>query len=115
MALREFELVDGQAKAKKNIKAAIERVSARLGNTPTICRKCYVHPEVVNAYLDGSVIEEVTEEIEAELDTDITRLKREEAAVLALLQRRLRQELERRDTAGQLRRSVAALDGARAG
>jgi branched-chain amino acid transport system ATP-binding protein len=44
---------------------------------------------------------------------DITRLKPEEAAVLALLQRRLRKELERRDTAGQLRRSVAALDGTR--
>jgi DNA topoisomerase-1 len=40
MALAEFEQFDSQAKAKKNVKAAIEKVAARLGNTPTICRKC---------------------------------------------------------------------------
>ena len=42
----EFESFDSEAKAKKNIRAAIEQVASRLGNTPTICRKCYVHPEV---------------------------------------------------------------------
>lgn len=110
MALREFEQLDPDARTKKNVKAAIERVAARLGNTPTICRKCYVHPEVVNAYLDGSVMDEVSHEIETALEADLTKLKPEEAAVLALLQRRLQLELQRRDTAGLLRRSVAQLD-----
>ncbi len=55
MALSEFEAVDSQAHAKKNIKAAIERVSSRLGNTPTICRKCYVNPKVLEAYLDRTL------------------------------------------------------------
>ena len=41
--------------AKRNITRAIERVSARLGNTPTICRKCYIHPEIMNAYLEGGL------------------------------------------------------------
>ena len=47
MALQEFEKFDSQAGAKRNIREAIQRVAARLGNTPTICRKCYVHPEII--------------------------------------------------------------------
>ena len=54
MALSEFESFDSQVRAKMNVKRAIEQVAARLGNTPTICRKCYVHPEVLNSYLDGT-------------------------------------------------------------
>ena len=56
MALSEFESFDSEAKAKKNVRAAIERVASRLGNTPTICRKCYVHPELLTCYLDGGVL-----------------------------------------------------------
>jgi DNA topoisomerase I len=89
MALHEFETVDSAAKAKKNVRAAIEKVSARLGNTPTICRKCYIHPEVLNCYLDGSLLEGVKQEVEAELREDLAELKPEEAAVLSFLQRRL--------------------------
>lgn len=89
MALTEFEAFDSEAKAKKNVRAAIERVAARLGNTPTICRKCYVHPEVLTSYLDGALLDGVRQEIEEELRDDLGGLKPEEAAVLALLQRRL--------------------------
>ena len=89
MALREFEVFDSAAKAKKNVRAAIEAVSARLGNTPTICRKCYIHPEVLNCYLDGNVVSDLKEEVETELRQELSSLKPEEAAVLTLLQRRL--------------------------
>jgi DNA topoisomerase-1 len=41
--------------AKRNVSAAIETVAARLGNTKTICRKCYVHPDVIDAYLAGTL------------------------------------------------------------
>ena len=58
---------DSQAAAKRNVTQAIERVAARLGNTPAICRKSYVHPEVVGAYLDGSLLESLKAEIEDEL------------------------------------------------
>ncbi len=92
MALREFEIVDSKAKAKRNVRAAIEVVSARLGNTPTICRKCYVHPEILNCYLDGAILEGVKEEVEAELRDDLPGLKTEEAAVLTLLHQRLTRE-----------------------
>jgi len=45
---------DTQTLAKANVKAAIETVSMSLGNTPTICRKCYVHPALLEIYLDGA-------------------------------------------------------------
>ena len=50
VALKELESFDSAAQAKRNLRSAIERVAARLGNTPTICRKCYVHPEVLSSY-----------------------------------------------------------------
>ena len=95
MALSEFEAVDSQARAKRNIKAAIERVAARLGNTATICRKCYVHPEVFNSYLDGNLLADIKQEVEQELKADISDLRPEEAALLALLHKRLGKELKK--------------------
>ena len=53
MALREFKKFDTKAEAKKNVVAAIESVAKRLGNTPAVCRKCYIHPHVFDSYLDG--------------------------------------------------------------
>ncbi|HVE54456.1 MAG TPA: DNA topoisomerase IB [Ramlibacter sp.] len=94
LALREFEAFDTQAAQKKNLKAAIERVSSRLGNTPTICRKCYIHPEILNAYVEGNLLLEVKEKVEEELREDLATLKPEEAAVLAMLEARLKRTLE---------------------
>jgi DNA topoisomerase-1 len=99
LALAEFEEFDSEAKAKKNIRAAIEKVSGRLGNTPSICRKCYVHPEVFSSYLDGELLLEIKEEIETELREDLASLKPEEAAVLTLLQERLSREVKKQEDA----------------
>jgi DNA topoisomerase-1 len=93
LALKEFEAFDSDARAKKNLRAAIDNVSSRLGNTPTICRKCYVHPEILNSYLEGSLLIEVKEEVEAELRENLARLEPEEAAVLSLLESRLKRDL----------------------
>ena len=89
LALHEFEAFDSDAKAKRNLRDAIESVAARLGNTPTICRKCYIHPEVLDCYLEGALLVQVKEAVEEELADDLHRLKPEEAAVLALLRTRL--------------------------
>ena len=89
MALSAFEQFDSQAHAKKNVRAAIEGVAARLGNTPTICRKCYVHPEVLNGYLQGDLLLEIRDQVEAELRDSLAELKPEEAAVLTFLEARL--------------------------
>ena len=88
-ALNEFESFDSQAAAKRNVTQAIERVASRLGNTPAICRKSYVHPEVLGAYLDGSLVESLKAEIEHELRAELSGLEPEEVAVLVLLQQRL--------------------------
>ena len=89
LALQEFEKVDSDAQAKKNIVRAIESVAEKLGNTPSICRKCYVHPAVLDAYLDGTMLEGLRARAEQELVQDLHALEPEEAAVLALLERRL--------------------------
>jgi DNA topoisomerase I len=96
MALNELQSFDTAAQAKRNLGAAIEKVAAKLGNTPTICRKCYVHPQVLNSYMDGNLVLELKSKAESELRAEVQRLKPEEAAVLALLRGRLAREVERR-------------------
>ena len=73
LALREFEAFDSEAQAKKNIVRAIEHVAERLGNTPSVCRKCYVHPEVIEAYLDGSMLRTLKQRAEQELADGLAR------------------------------------------
>jgi DNA topoisomerase-1 len=96
-ALREFEVFDSETQAKRNVVQAIERVAERLGNTPAVCRRCYVHPAVLDAYLDGSLIDQVKEQVEDELTESLSKLPPEEAAVLVFLQRRLEQAEQQAD------------------
>ncbi len=70
--------------AKMNVRRAISAVAARLGNTPTICRKCYVHPEIIACYMDGKLPVVI-----AGNDPSLFRMPQEEQAVLQLLKRRL--------------------------
>jgi DNA topoisomerase-1 len=93
LALREFEAFDSKTQAKKNVVQAIERVAQRLGNTPSVCRKCYVHPEIIDAYLDGTMLATLKQRAEQEMTTSLGALHPEEAAVLALLQQRLSRKL----------------------
>jgi DNA topoisomerase I len=93
LALAEFEKFDTQAAAKKNVRAAIETVAARLGNTPAVCRKCYVHPEVIDSYMSDALVLQIEQEVERELRDDVSGLRPEEALVLAFLQRRLQEKL----------------------
>lgn len=86
MALAQFERFDSESGAKRNIRSAIETVASRLGNTATICRKCYVHPEVINCYLDGTLVKTLKQKIRKELRDDIATLRPEEAATLVLLE-----------------------------
>jgi DNA topoisomerase-1 len=91
-ALREFEQVDSQAQAKRNVVSAVERVAAWLGNTPAVSRKSYVHPGVIDAYLDGEIVREAREAADEALTDALPDLAPQEAAVLALLRQRLRAE-----------------------
>ena len=93
MALQEYEKFDSEAQAKKNVVRAIEAVAGKLGNTPSVCRKCYVHPAVIESYLDGTMLNALRERARDELLNDLHALSPEEAAVLALLQERLQREV----------------------
>jgi DNA topoisomerase I len=89
LALHACEAFDSTVKAKRNIRAAIEQVATRLGNTPTVCRTSYVHPEVLSSYLEGGLLLEIKTQVERELHDNLDGLTAEEAAVLASLRTRL--------------------------
>ena len=93
MALQEFEAFDSEAQAKKNVLKAIESVAAKLGNTRTVCRKCYVHPAVVDLYMEGTLAQSLKQRLEEKLKRSLHSLKPEEAAVMALLEERLAREV----------------------
>lgn len=107
MALREFEKFDSEAQARKNIVRAIETVAAKLGNTPSVCRKCYVHPAVLESYLDGTMVEGLLARAQETLAEDLHELEPEEAAVLAMLEQRLAQESASGAQAAQPKRKAA--------
>ena len=54
-ALRELEGFESDAEAKRNVVQALDRVARRLGNTRAVARRSYVHPAVLDSYLDGSL------------------------------------------------------------
>jgi DNA topoisomerase-1 len=112
-ALQEFEDFDSKAAAKRHITKAIERVAERLGNTQAICRKCYVHPAIIEAYMDRSLVKTLKRRAERELRGTLHRLSSEEAAVLALLQQRMEQELTGGGTRRKRRRARSKSSHAR--
>jgi DNA topoisomerase-1 len=87
--LKEFEAFESQTQAKKNVVQAIKDVAARLGNTPSVCRKCYVHPAVLDTYFSGTMSKTVKQRVEEETADSLTALRQEEVALLHLLQKRL--------------------------
>ena len=56
--LAEMGCCEDARQSKKNVAAAVKRVADRLGNTPTVCRYCYIHPKVLEAYERGRSVEE---------------------------------------------------------
>jgi DNA topoisomerase-1 len=84
-ALRELPPPRSKADGKRNVTRAIEEVSRRLGNTVSTCRRCYVHPAVVEAYLEGSLHSALRR---ARRSNGGSRLRPHESAVLAFLARR---------------------------
>ena len=91
IVLREFEKFETRKEAKKNLVQAIERVASRLGNTPAICRKCYIHPVVMESYLQGETLQQIEASADRALKSGLTKLNAEEQAVLNFLKRRIRQ------------------------
>ncbi len=87
--LRELGPYETAAQAKKNVVEAIKAVAKQLGNTPAVCRKAYVHPAVLEAYLAGKISAEVAkEELEEEIAEHEHALRQEELVLLDLLEQR---------------------------
>jgi DNA topoisomerase-1 len=82
MALNAQEAFETKKQAKANVKAAICAVAELLGNTPAVCRKCYIHPAVVEAYLSRSQIAELGDAAKSATET---KLRAVEQAVLKFL------------------------------
>jgi DNA topoisomerase-1 len=59
LALAQVPSFTSARQARRNITRAVESVAARLGNTPAISRRCYVHPAVIEAYLDGVTLDAI--------------------------------------------------------
>jgi len=80
---------------QKNVLAAVDHVAERLGNTRAIARSSYISPRVLDHYMEGSVVVYYGERIEEVIAAEQGGLTDEERALLDLLQRKLRRELEK--------------------
>ncbi|MEO6848322.1 MAG: DNA topoisomerase IB, partial [Chthoniobacterales bacterium] len=85
-ALQENEGFSSVTEAKRNIVSVIDAVAKMLGNTPAICRRCYIHPVIFGAYLEGSLIKELKKVGEGKLPSKLRSLRPQEGAVLMFLQ-----------------------------
>lgn len=89
VALREFEKFTSQRQAKRNVTQAIEAVARMLGNTAAICRKCYVHPAILDGYLTGQTIATIEQRADERLRKSLAKLRPDEAAVMMLVRKHL--------------------------
>ncbi|MGI8914419.1 MAG: DNA topoisomerase IB [Chloroflexota bacterium] len=83
-ALLAFDVAESEGRAKTNVVRAVESVAEWLGNTPTVCRQCYIHPGIIDAYMNGSMAKAM-EVLGEEPSGALSQLLPEEAAVLAIL------------------------------
>jgi DNA topoisomerase-1 len=64
-------------------------VAKQLGNTRAICRKCYIHPAIIDAYISGDLVEMVEAKIADRFKRQFSKLTADEIMVLSFLHKRL--------------------------
>src|SRR5512143_3201057 len=89
-ALCQLGPAPSERQAKTNIVAAVDQVAERLGNTRAVCRKYYVHPVILDAYLKGEVPPIPPEPPSPARGDPTPAIRRDEAVVLDFLQQRTR-------------------------
>jgi len=87
VSLRALEGFESEAEAKRNVVVAIDSVARRLGNTRAVSRRSYVHPAVIDSYLDHKLTEALTRRTDRRREGAAAR-RSVEAAVLKLIGRR---------------------------
>jgi len=88
-ALEACERASTSTEAKHQVVQAIEQVARDLGNTPAVCRACYVHPAILEAHLDGALADRLRGSITATVKQRYEHLSPEEVQVLTMLRDRL--------------------------
>jgi DNA topoisomerase-1 len=104
-ALRKTGPAETRREAEKNIVAAVDITAKRLGNTRSVCRKYYIHPALIEAYLEGSVLPPLPERKWSARKSQGPTLRQHEMDVLAFIKARLKGGVRR---AAQTRRKAAA-------
>jgi len=84
-ALRECRPVDSTAASKRNVLRAVEAVAGVLGNTPSVCRKSYIHPAILDCYMDRSMEVKLSRALPPSLKRVASKLRSDEAAALRIL------------------------------
>ena len=89
-ALREVGCSASTRQAKEQARRAIDAVAAMLGNTPAVCRKSYIHPAIVDCYMDGVTLSAAAHRVQAAASKKApAALSPDETAVVGLIARRL--------------------------
>lgn len=91
-ALRALAPVEDGSAAKKNVVEAVKLTAGRLGNTPAVARQSYVHPAVLEAYMEGTIGGALLEAAEEQHDPPPIASPEETAEVVKLIRTRLRSE-----------------------
>jgi DNA topoisomerase I len=89
VALGEVERAIPGAERDERLLRAVEQVAAELGNTPAVCRGCYIHPEILDAFDTEAVERAALKRARARLKKELAGLRAEEVMVLAFLEHRL--------------------------
>ena len=105
-ALRALQPTDSERQARRNVVEAIRRTAEHLGNTPAVARRSYVHPRVLEAYLDGGIGEALVEVAEDQEAPPAGTTPEEEAAVVDLLEQRLELDAARSTAPARRRRKT---------
>jgi DNA topoisomerase-1 len=82
---------EAEQERRNPLTVAVAEVAEQLGNTAAVCRRCYIHPEVVNAHLEGALPRLPLDEVDVAASVDAEGLSPAEKSVLNLLRRRLRE------------------------
>jgi DNA topoisomerase-1 len=101
-ALREMGAAETKKQAERNVVAAVDRTKAKLGNTRSVCRKYYIHPVLIEAYLDGEVMPPSGGKEWKERGAAPSKLRRHEQETLDFLKARVERKESERAAAGDV-------------
>jgi DNA topoisomerase-1 len=76
-----------QSQVKRNIVSALDEVSSKLGNTRTVCKKYYVHPEIIKLYEEDNLQKYLNELDSIEKNDDHSDLTQEEKVLMKILKK----------------------------